>query len=266
MRTVREIYDALFSFAPERMKMGDWDNVGLLCGRFSTEVETLLVALDPLPDVIAEAAEAGAQCIVTHHPLFFDAPRAINETTLAGRSVLELIEHGIAAVNLHTNLDCAPGGVNDALRAKLELDNVRVLNPAGEDDEGRPYGLIRIGETEQTDVRTFAAFVKEKLGCPGLRFADAGRPVRCVAVGGGSCGSAIDEVLAAGCDTFVTADLKYHQFEEARWRGLNLIDAGHFETEDPVCTVLTAQLRTHFPELRVLKSAVHHDEIQFSVQ
>ena len=154
MRTVREIYDVLFAFAPERRKMGDWDNVGLLCGRFSTEVETVLVALDPLPDVIAEAVELGAQCIVTHHPLFFDPPRAINETTLAGRSVLELIEHGIAAVHLHTNLDCAPGGVNDALAAKLELDNVRVLNPAGEDDAGQPYGLLRIGETEQTDVRT----------------------------------------------------------------------------------------------------------------
>ena len=263
MRTVREIYDVLFAFAPERMKMGDWDNVGLLCGRFTTEVETVLIALDPLPDVIAEAVELGAQCIVTHHPLFFDPPRAINETTLAGRSVLELIEHGIAAVNLHTNLDCAPGGVNDALAAKLELDNVRVLNPAGEDDAGQPYGLLRIGETEQTDVRTFAAFVKEKLACPGLRFADAGRPVRCVAVGGGSCGSAIDEVLAAGCDTFVTADLKYHQFEEARWRGLNLIDAGHFETEDPVCEVLAMLLRERFPELRVLKSTVHRDEAQF---
>ena len=70
MRTVREIYDVLFAFAPERMKMGDWDNVGLLCGRFSTEVETVLVALDPLPDVIAEAVEVGAKCIVTHHPLF----------------------------------------------------------------------------------------------------------------------------------------------------------------------------------------------------
>ena len=132
MRTVREIYDVLFAFAPERMKMGDWDNVGLLCGRFTTEVETVLVALDPLPDVIAEAVELGAQCIVTHHPLFFDPPRAINETTLAGRSVLELIEHGIAAVNLHTNLDCAPGGVNDALAATSE--HAREFMVVGKDD------------------------------------------------------------------------------------------------------------------------------------
>lgn len=62
--------------------------------------------------------------------------------------------------------------------------------------------------------------------------------MRKVAVGGGSCGSEIDAVLAAGCDTFVTADLKYNQFEEAKYRGLNLIDAGHFETENPVCEVL----------------------------
>ena len=263
MRTVREIYDALFTFAPETMKLGDWDNVGLLCGRFDRAVETVLVALDPLPDVIAEAEQIGAQCIVTHHPLFFQPPRTINEQTLAGRSILELIEHGIAAINLHTNLDCAPGGVNDVLAAKLERENVRVMQPAGEDAQGRPYGLIRIGETEQTDARTFAAFVKDALDCPGVRLADAGKPVRCVAVGGGGCGSELDAVLAAGCDTFVTADLKYHQFEEARYHGLNLIDAGHFETENPVCDVLTVLLRERFPELRVLKSAVHRDEIQF---
>ena len=75
MRTVREIYDVLFAFAPERMKMGDWDNVGLLCGRFSTEVETVLVALDPLPDVIAEAVAAPliAQLRQEHR----DAPSAL---------------------------------------------------------------------------------------------------------------------------------------------------------------------------------------------
>ena len=83
------------------------------------------------------------------------------------------------------------------------------------------------------------------------------------AVGGGSGGGAIDDVLAAGCDTLVTADLKYNHFEEAKYRGLNLIDAGHFETEDPVCEVLAMLLRERFPELRVLKSTVHRNETQF---
>ena len=147
MTTVREIYNTLFAFAPASMKM-DWDNVGLLCGRFDAPVDTVLVALDPMPDVIAEAKETGAQCIVTHHPLFFDAPNAINDDSYAGRCLLELAEAKIAAINLHTNLDVCPGGVNDTLSETLGLTDVSVLNPVGTDAQGRPYGLIRTGGTD----------------------------------------------------------------------------------------------------------------------
>ena len=87
--------------------------------------------------------------------------------------------------------------------------------------------------------------------------------MRRVAVGGGSCGGAIDEVLAAGCDTLVTADLKYNHFEEAKYRGLNLLDAGHFETENPVCAVLARILREALPELTVLRAQDQKDETQF---
>ena len=191
MTTVREIYNTLFAFAPASMKM-DWDNVGLLCGRFDVPVDTVLVALDPMPDVIAEAKETGAQCIVTHHPLFFDAPNAINDDSYAGRCLLELAEAKIAAINLHTNLDVCPGGVNDTLAETLGLTDVSVLNPVGTDAQGRPYGLIRTGMVREQRLAEFAAFVKSALSCPGLRFADAGKPVRRVAVGGGSCGSEIE--------------------------------------------------------------------------
>lgn len=81
MTTVREIYNTLFAFAPASMKM-DWDNVGLLCGRFDAPVDTVLVALDPMPDVIAEAKETGAQCIVTHHPLFLTRPTQSTTTAM----------------------------------------------------------------------------------------------------------------------------------------------------------------------------------------
>ena len=262
MKTVREIYNALFAFAPTSMKM-DWDNVGLLCGRFDAPVDTVLVALDPMPDVIDEAKAVGAQCIVTHHPLFFETPRAVNDASYEGRCILALAEAKIAAINLHTNLDVCPGGVNDVLAETLDLMDVSVLNPVGTDAHGRPYGLIRIGTAAEQPLPAFAAFVKSALSCPGLRFADAGKPVRRVAVGGGSCGGAIDDVLAAGCDTLVTADLKYNHFEEAKYRGLNLIDAGHFETENPVCAVLERILREALPNLTVLRAKAHKDETQF---
>ena len=181
MTTVRDIYNALFAFAPASMKM-DWDNVGLLCGRFDAPVDTVLVALDPMPDVIDEAKKTGAQCIVTHHPLFFDAPRAVNDASYEGRCILELAEAKIAAINLHTNLDVCPGGVNDVLAETLGLTEVSVLNPTGTDARGRPYGLIRTGTVREQSLSEFAAFVKSALPCPGLRFADAGKPVRRVAV------------------------------------------------------------------------------------
>ena len=255
MTTVRDIYNALFAFAPASMKM-DWDNVGLLCGRFDAPVDTVLVALDPMPDVIDEAKKTGAQCIVTHHPLIFDAPRAINDESYTGRCILapravndasyegrcilELAEAKIAAINLHTNLDVCPGGVNDVLAETLGLTEVSVLNPTGTDARGRPYGLIRTGTVREQSLSEFAAFVS-----------------------GGSCGGAIDDVLAAGCDTLVTADLKYNHFEEAKYRGLNLIDAGHFETENPVCAVLERVVREALPELTVLRAKAHKDETQF---
>ena len=177
MTTVRDLYNALFAFAPASMKY-DWDNVGLLCGRFDAPVDTVLVALDPMPDVIDEAKKTGAQCIVTHHPLFFDAPRAVNDASYEGRCILELAEAKIAAINLHTNLDVCPGGVNDVLAETLGLTEVSVLNPTGTDARGRPYGLIRTGTVREQRLAEFAAFVKSALSCPGLRFADAGKPVQ----------------------------------------------------------------------------------------
>ena len=162
MTTVRDIYNALFAFAPASMKM-DWDNVGLLCGRFDAPVDTVLVALDPMPDVIDEAKKTGAQCIVTHHPLFFDAPRAVNDASYEGRCILELAEAKIAAINLHTNLDVCPGGVNDVLAETLGLTEVSVLNPTGTDARGRPYGLIRTGMVREQRLAEFAAFVKLSL-------------------------------------------------------------------------------------------------------
>lgn len=262
MSTVREIYDALFSIAPAYMKM-DWDNVGLLCGHMDAAVDTVLVALDPMPDVLEEAKEIGAQLIVTHHPLIFNAIKAVNDQDYDGRNLLFLIENGIAAINLHTNLDCAPGGVNDILAQTLGLADVTVMEPDGRDESDREYGLLRCGYVNQTTIADFAAAVAEKLNCGGLRFADGGRPVQKVAVGGGSCGSEIEDVIRCGCDTLVTADLKYNQLQEARFRGINLIDAGHFETENPVCAYLARVLREKFPALRVAESKNHVSATQF---
>ena len=263
MATVNDILTFVESLAPMYMKM-NWDNCGLLCGRKAQPVKKILVALDPFRSVIDEAISLGADLIVTHHPLIFGEDlKAVNEDTETGRCLLELMEHGIAAINAHTNLDVAPGGVNDVLAQVLGLGDIEVVSPDGTDTMGRPYGLLRAGSVKEQPLEQFLATVKERLGCEGLRYCDGGKPVRRVAVGGGSCGGAIPVAAAAGCDTFVTADIKYNQFWDARDLGLNLIDAGHFATENPIAAVLAEKIAARFPEIAVKISETHADCMKF---
>ncbi len=262
MTTVQDVLAFLDTLAPRTMKM-DWDNVGLLCGSRHTPVTKLLVALDPFEGVCREAADWGAELMVTHHPLIFQAIKAVTDETGIGRGIMTLCRHNISAINAHTNLDCAPGGVNDTLAASLGLENIQVVRPSGVDEAGRPWGLLRCGTVKETSLEAFLAQVKTALGCQGLRYSDGGKPVRKVAVGGGACAGAIWEALDAGCDTFVTSDIKYNQFWDASDLGLNLIDAGHFPTENPVVAVLAEKLRKQFPHIQVKISETHRDCMKF---
>ena len=262
MATVQDILNFVQTLAPRNMKM-DWGNVGLLCGSKSTQVTRVLVALDPFEHVCREAADMGAQLIVTHHPLIFQALKAVTDETSIGRGIMLLCRHGISAVNAHTNLDCAPGGVNDVLARALGLSDIAVINPSGTDAAGNEWGLLRSGTTEECALSVFLAHVKNALGCQGLRYADGGKTVRKVAVGGGSCAGGMLEALDAGCDTFVTADVKYNQFWDAKDLGLNLIDAGHFHTENPVVAVLAGKIAAQFPEVEVKISKTHADCMKF---
>ena len=252
MAKAKDILQFIETIAPTHLKM-DWDNVGLLCGRSDKEVRTILVALDPFPHVCDEAVEVGADLLVTHHPLIFEPLKSVTDQTTIGQSIQKLIANNIAAINAHTNLDCAEGGVNDTLAERLGLTDISVI--------GSEH-LLRVGSFQST-LPAFLEHVKAKLNCQGLRYVDGGKPVCRIAVGGGSCGSALPEVIAAGCDTFVTADVKYNQFWDAKAFGINLIDAGHFQTENPVCGVLAEKLQAAFPETRVILAKNHADCMKF---
>ena len=252
MITVKDVLSCLETIAPPALKM-EWDNIGLLCGKADQAVNKILVALDPFESVCKEAADVGADLIVTHHPLIFGGLQSVTDSSSTGRAILFLAAHNISAVNAHTNLDCASGGVNDVLAETLGLSDIQGIEP----------GLLRQGTVEKQPLEAFLSCVKEKLNCPGLRYVSGGRPVYKVAVGGGSCASELSAVASAGCDTFVTADVKYNQFWDAKELGINLIDAGHFYTENPVCKVLQEKLQAQFPDIQVVISQKHTDCANF---
>lgn len=254
MTTVADILKYIETLAPRELKM-DWDNVGLNCGSRNAPVTKILVALDPFEHVCAEAADWGADLLVTHHPLIFRPIPMVTDDAAITRGLMTLIRHDISHICAHTNLDCAPGGVNDVLAAVLGLENVEPLGAYG--------GMMRCGTVPEQTLETFLAFVKDRLRCDGLRYCDGGKPVRKVAVGGGACSDGLYDAILAGCDTFVTSDVKYNNFWDAREQGLNLIDAGHFHTENPVVAMLAQKIAAQFPQVQVKISENHWDCMKF---
>ena len=255
MPTVREIESALYDWAPRDLAES-WDNVGLLVGSEGQAVTRVLIALDVTDAVADEAIALGAELIVAHHPVMnctWHKVQSVVDDNPQGRLLTKLLTNGVSAICMHTNLDAAEGGVNDVLAEKLGLEGLSMLN---EEKIGR-VGTLKC----EKSLEQFLQDVIQSLNCQGLRYRDGGRPVRKVAVGGGACAEYIPQALALGCDTFVTADVKYHDFLDAE--GLNLIDAGHFETENPVCEAVRAYLARRFPTLELVLSTSHQSVIKY---
>ncbi|WP_031508426.1 Nif3-like dinuclear metal center hexameric protein [Streptomyces megasporus] len=246
---------------PERAEQ--WDAVGTVCGDPDAEVNRVLIAVDPVQEIADEAVELGADLLLTHHPLYLRGTDTVWAGTFKGRVVHTLIRNDVALHVAHTNADRADPGVSDALAGAIGLRIVAPLVPDPTDADGR-RGLGRICELDAPEpLARFARRVADALPATaqGIRAAgDPDRPIRTVAVCGGSGDSLFDEVRAAGVDAYVTADLRHHPASEAVQHaaltgGPALVDAAHWATEWPWCEQAAAQLdevsRRHGWNLRV---------------
>lgn len=263
MICVKDVFDCLNALAPVELKM-DFDNVGILVGERSHKVEKCLIALDITDEVIAEAVRMGADLIVSHHPLIFTPLKSVLSDDLVGRKLIKIIKNDISAICMHTNLDIAEGGVNDALMKALGGSVTGFLEESGTDAEGNKVGCGRIGTLPvETDFSDFLIRCKNALHSNGLRYHDAGKAVHKLAVMGGSGGSCVALAKELGCDTYVTSDIKYNSFLDAKELGINLIDADHFCTENVVVPVLYEKLSAAFPDIQFKCSEVHRQTVQF---
>lgn len=237
--TVKELYDYLDAQIPRALSCA-WDNDGLMCcSEPERQVRRVLLTLDVTDEAISAAIERGCDVILSHHPLIFRGlGHVVTEDAVGGR-VIRLLREGIAAMSFHTRLDALTGGVNDKLAARLGLTGTV---PFGEAD---PVPMGRVGtlvDGGSPDIADFARLVREALGAEGVKYAGCGREVHRVAVLGGSGADFVAAAVAAGADTFVTGELKYHQLSDAVGLGINLVEAGHFETEAPVLPVFETLL------------------------
>lgn len=236
--TVNDIIKVMDGIAPPNLAE-PWDNVGLLVGRSSNTVKKLMVALDVSPEVVEQAVEHKVQMLVTHHPVIFDPIKKMTDRSWQHKLLLDCAENKIAVYSAHTSLDSVLGGVNDVLAEKIGLLHTEVLVPAA----GGEAGLGRVGCLhEPMTLQEFSEKIKTVLKLDNIIAGDAGRRVSKVAVCGGAGAEFIDEALAAGADTFVTGDVKYHTAKNAVYSGLNIIDATHQGTELPMINTLADRI------------------------
>lgn len=254
MAKIQEIFDFLCRFAPLEAQM-DFDNSGFLLGHTDSRVTRALLSLDITDEVIEEASAMKAELIISHHPLIFKPLKRITDFGESGK-LLRMAEMGIAAICMHTNLDIARGGVNDVLINALGASSDAVLDAEG---------CGRVGTlSEPIALSDFLQRCKGCLKTNGLRYYDAGKKVHRLAVMGGSGGDAVEAAYAKGCDTYVTADIKYHQFLQAKELSVNLIDGDHFCTENLIIPVLSDMLTDEFEDVAFSVSKIHRQLIQFA--
>ena len=207
MISAMDLYRSLDRAIPASLSC-EWDNDGLMCCPLPEKsVSRVLVPLDITERVIEHAIRGGFDVILSHHPLVFRPVKAIDPQNAVPRKLITLIQNGICAMSFHTRFDALAGGVNDALAATLGLKNTA---PFG-NEEG---DMGRIGEVEPQTLAEFAQKVKR------------------VAVLGGSGDDFIAAAKKAGADTYISGNLAYHHMTDAKENGINLIEAGHYYTEN----------------------------------
>ena len=204
-----------------------WDNSGFQIKFEAAPISKILVALEITDDVIDEACELKAEAVIVHHPMFFSSVKNIYDNEVTGNYIVKLIQNNINVYANHTPFDKCDGGNNDYLAKLLGLYDVRKVS----DDEG----FLRIGKADREwHIREYIDKVSERLDIDKRFFSFAGDfdfNVKNIGICTGSGVEFARKAFDIGCNLFITGDLKYHDAQNARESGINILDIGHYGSE-----------------------------------
>ena len=192
-------------------------------GDTGRDIRSVLLTTDITTDVVDEAIMQGCDLIISHHPLLFHGLKQVCGQTPQARVVEMAIKYDIAIYSAHTNLDSVEGGINTRLADKLGISDYRLLTESG---------LGAIGQLpEPMPYADFIAYVRDTLQCTYVRYTrPAKHVIQTVALCGGSGAEFIETAIEQGADVYLTADCKYHEFQDADGR-IGLIDIAHWISE-----------------------------------
>ena len=261
-----DIINVLENMAPPALAEA-WDNVGLQIGDPRRSVNSVWIALDPGPDVVAAACRSQVDLLITHHPLFFRPIKRIETHTPFGAVVEQAVRHGLAIYSLHTNLDAAADGLNDLLARRLRLRRLRPLVPPRNTPDPIRCGIGRVGVLQRSmPLSDLARDVKQRLGAAAVRMAgDPGLRVKHVALATGSGGSLVGDFLSSEAEAFISGDLRYHEVRDIEYAKRGLVDVGHFHSEHLMTDAIAQRLRRAFSQRRLQVQVCPIERDPFSV-
>ena len=229
----------------------DWDNVGLLAGDREQEVHTVYLALDATDRVVDGALKAGAQLLLTHHPMIFGSIKSVTTDDYVGERLIRLIRGNVSYYAMHTNYDVM--GMAELAASYLELQDPFVLEEVFDGE-----GIGRVGSLPQEmSLRECAELVKERFHLPNVKiFGDLNKTVKIAALSPGAGKSMAKPALLSGADVLITGDIDHHTGIDMEDCGMAIIDAGHYGIEHIFIEDLRKFLESNFPELAVYTEAV----------
>ena len=237
-----DVISAIERYAPLSLAL-DFDNVGLLVGDKNRGVDRVLLTLDVDEDVVREAQKTGAGLIISHHPIMFDPVKKITSETAEGRTILALIKNDIALYSAHTNLDAAPGGINDLMAVLLGIDDSVPITP---DENGEGIGRVGYLKKPMT-LKQLATKVKKVFSAKAVQFSgSADELVTKVAFCSGGGNSMAYDALNIGAQVYISGDIKYNIVRDVVAEGMNVIELSHFDSEIIVTQLFEKILMSEF--------------------
>lgn len=257
--TVKDILTFMDVIAPMK-NLHKGDNSGLLVGDENAPVTKILFSLDITCEAVREAAEIGAEVIISHHPVIFHPLYNLNEKDPACLA----LKNNISCICFHSPLDMADGGINDIifdmLDTHLKLKKLSYFEPIHPD--GRGYGFICSAKNELMPAE-LAKLLKEIFKCTVMRFTDGGKPIKKLAFCSGGGGSDLPLAIENNADAYITGDVKHDTWITARNNGISLYDCGHFHTEDIVIPYLIKRFSEEFSGLGFIHAASDKDPVNY---
>jgi len=248
----------------------EWDAPGLVVGDLDAQISHIRLVVDAVPDTIAEATEAGANLVISHHPLLLKPVHSVAEDRYKGRVVSSLIRHNMALLAAHTNADVVPTGTSQVLADALGLGDRQVIVPSVTAGHGLgQVGVLNTPTTLYNLATTLGGILPQTAS--GIRVSgDANAPVTRVAVCAGAGDSLLSHPLVTAADVYITSDLRHHpasevQAQRGSGQGPALIDISHFAAEWMWVESAGKELAAIFPDLHISVSDIVTDPWDFVV-